>query len=125
MAGCSDLEAPSFFTGKPPAIQWLSFRIEQVVELTGGWASLREGLIVRNWISAGPVEFGVYGDHASKDASCFAQDLLRLAVAEGMCLGLLKLRVTVPPRFGRHISRTGFNHKKSTQDLLHGWNGML
>jgi hypothetical protein len=36
MDGCSDREVLGFFTGKPLAIQGLPFRIDQVVEVTGG-----------------------------------------------------------------------------------------
>jgi hypothetical protein len=125
MAGCSDLEALSFFTGKPPAIRGVPFRINQAVELTVGEASVREGLIAWNLISAGPDMIIFDSNHASKDAACFAQDLLGLAVGEDMCLGLLQLRITMPPQLGRPVSRSVLNRKKSTQDLLHGWNGML
>ena len=68
-----------------------------------------KGLISRDRILAGPFTSSFYGDHVAKDAVCLEQKLFGHVVAEGMGIDLLKVRVTVPPRFEWNGSRSSIN----------------
>jgi len=95
------------------------------VEIQVGLASIREGLIVRDRIPAGSFTGGVHGDYAAKDAACLVSNFLGHAVVGCVALALVTVRVAVPLRFDRPVSRGSFNRKEPVQDVLHGENGRV